>query len=163
MSIKPWRITLSMACGRHCYLAHCAAPPVTQVSVIAIWSGPSDRSVWTSLVPPGRRSRDRHPLHEIGWHAWSRAFERLGFFWGFCRLWPCSGAVAAGALGAYASMPHACLAGARHTAIPAIVCHPRPAMTVPGQTRRFRGLAETSASPPVSDVVGLARFFRDGP
>src|SRR5262245_9051814 len=35
--------------------------------------------------------------------------------------------------------------------------------SAPGLTRRFRGLAATSASPPVSDVVGLARFFRDGP
>src|SRR5262249_44587814 len=58
-------------------------------------------------------------------------------------------------LGAYASMTHACLAGARHTAIPAIVCHPRPAMTVPGQSLTKCSTFRMSGSRPEADMHAL--------
>src|SRR5215475_11198929 len=100
-----------------------------------------------SLVPPGRRRRERHPSHEIGWHAWSRAFESLVFFWRFCRVWPCSVAVAACALGSLRlDDPRVPCRGPPY-GHPGNCLPPAPRLTVSGHTRPFRELAETSASP----------------
>jgi len=48
--------------------------------IVDAWFDSEQAQVGYPMGAPCRDS-DRHPSHEIGWHAWSRACENLGYFW----------------------------------------------------------------------------------